>query len=303
MSIKSPTTKIQQYSKSGERKRSVIKPHSRTANTMMVIGIGYFAMPIIWVLFAATKSKPDLFSTFSLWYGHSFKLFTNLHSLFTQDNDIYLTWIKNTALYSISSALGATLISAMAGYSLARFRFKGIVFLESMVLGLIMVPATALVMPLYLMLSKVNLVNTPWAVILPSLLNPFAAFLIRVYVLESIPEELIQAARIDRAGEFRIFWQIVLPMLRPALVTVFLFALVASWNNFFLPLVMLSDEHLYPVTVGLQAWFAQASQESGNSVLYNLVITGALLAVLPLIISFLFLQKYWRGGINTGAVK
>ena len=191
----------------------------------------------------------------------------------------------------------------MAGYSLARFKFKGVVFLESMVLGLIMVPATALVMPLYLMLSKVNVVNTPWAVILPSLLNPFAAFLIRVYVLESIPEELIQAARIDRAGEFRIFWQIVLPMLRPALVTVFLFSLVASWNNFFLPLVMLSDNHLYPVTVGLQAWFAQASQESGNSVLYNLVITGALVAVLPLITSFLFLQRYWRGGINAGAVK
>jgi multiple sugar transport system permease protein len=149
----------------------------------------------------------------------------------------------------------------------------------------------------------VNIVNTPWAVILPSLLNPFAAFLIRVYVIESIPEELIQAARIDRAGEFRIFWQIVLPMLRPALVTVFLFSLVASWNNFFLPLVMLSDNHLYPVTVGLQAWFAQASQESGNSVLYNLVITGALVAVLPLIVSFLFLQRYWRGGINAGAVK
>jgi multiple sugar transport system permease protein len=297
MSIKSP------MKRSSHGQKSLLTPRSKTANTLMIFGIGYFMMPLIWVILASTKSKPDLFSTFSLWFGHSFKLFDNLHSLFTQDGGLYLIWIKNTAIYSISSALGATLISAMAGYSLARFKFKGVVFLESMVLGLIMVPATALVMPLYLMFAKVNVVNTPWAVILPSLLNPFAAFLIRVYVLESIPEELIQAARIDRAGEFRIFWQIVLPMLRPALVTVFLFSLVASWNNFFLPLVMLSENHLYPVTVGLQAWFAQASQESGNSVLYNLVITGALVAVLPLIISFLFLQRYWRGGINAGAVK
>ena len=166
-----------------------------------------------------------------------------------------------------------------------------------------MVPATVLVMPLYLMLSKMNLTNTVWSVILPALLSPFGVFLIRVYVQESIPEEIMQAARIDRAGEFRIFWQIVLPMLKPVLVTVFLFSLVSSWNNYFLPLVMLSENKYYPLTVGLQSWFAQASQEGGNSILFNLVITGSLVAIIPLIISFIFLQRYWQSGINAGSVK
>jgi len=158
-------------------------------------------------------------------------------------------------------------------------------------------------MPLYLMLSKLNMANSIWSVILPSILSPFGTFLFRVYIEESIPEEILQAARIDRAGEFRIFWQIVIPMLRPAIVTVFLFSLVASWNNFFLPLVMLSENKYYPLTVGLQAWFNQASQEGGNSILFNLVIAGSLVAVIPLIVSFIFLQRYWQGGINAGSIK
>ena len=153
------------------------------------------------------------------------------------------------------------------------------------------------------MLSKLNVVNTVWAVILPSLLSPFGVFLVKVFVEASIPDEILQSARIDRAGEFRIFWQIVLPMLRPALVTVFLFSLVSSWNNFFLPLVMLSEQKFYPLTVGLQAWFNQASQEGGNSILFNLVIVGSLVSIIPLIISFIFLQRYWQGGLTAGAVK
>jgi multiple sugar transport system permease protein len=289
--------------KHNDRKAGYLKPKSNTANVLMGLGIFYFIVPILWVVINATKTQPDLFSTFSLWFGDSFNLFNNLHDLFIQDGGIYLVWLKNTASYSITAALGATFISAMAGYSLARFKFKGVDFLQSAVLGLIMVPTTALVLPLYLFFSEINIVNTVWSVILPSLLSPFSAFLIRAYILESIPEELLQAARLDRAGEFRIFIQIVIPMLRPALVTVFLFSLVASWNNFFLPLVMISENKLYPLTVGLQGWFAQAQQESGNAVLFNLVITGALVAVIPLITSFIFLQKYWQGGINAGSIK
>ena len=147
------------------------------------------------------------------------------------------------------------------------------------------------------------MVNTVWSVILPSILFPFGTFLIRVFIQESIPDEILQAARIDRAGELFIFVRIVIPMLRPALVTVFLFSLVSSWNNFFLPLVMLSESKLYPLTVGLQAWFDQASQEGGNSLLFNLVIAGSLVAIVPLIVSFIFLQRYWQSGISTGSVK
>lgn len=285
------------------KKSGYLAPRSTTANLAMILAIGYFIVPIVWVVVNSTKDNTQLFSTFSLWFGNEWHLIDNLKGLMTQDGGLYLTWFRNTIVYSLASALGATLISSMAGYSLARFHFKGRSVLEAGILAMVMVPATALVMPSYLMLSKVNLVNTPWSVILPSMLSPFGVFLIRVFVQESIPEEILQAARIDRAGEFRIYWQIVIPMLRPALVTVFLFSLVSSWNNYFLPLVMLGENKFYPLTVGLTSWFAQASQEGGNSILFNLVITGSLIAVIPLIISFIFLQKYWQGGINAGSVK
>jgi multiple sugar transport system permease protein len=285
------------------RKAGYLRPRSNIANVAMLLAIAYFIVPIVWVFVNSTKNNEQLFSTFSLWFPDKWSLTTNLSGLLTQDGGVFVTWFKNTIFYSLSSAIGSTLVCAMGGYALARFSFRGKTFLEASILSMVMVPATVLVMPLYLMLSKLNMVNTIWAVILPSLLSPFGVFLIKVFIESSIPDEILQAARIDRAGEFRIFWQIVLPMLRPALVTVFLFSLVSSWNNFFLPLVMLSEQKYYPLTVGLAAWFAQASQEGGNSILFNLVITGSLVAVIPLIISFIFLQRYWQGGLNAGSIK
>jgi multiple sugar transport system permease protein len=285
------------------RKSNYLRPQSNIANLAMLLSIGYFIVPIVWVFVNSTKSNEQLFNTFSLWFPDKWNLTSNLSALFTQDNGVFLTWARNTVLYSITSAVGSTLICAMGGYALARFSFKGKIFVEASKLSMVMVPATVLVMPLYLMFSKLNLVNTVWAVILPSLLSPFGVFLVKVFIESSIPDEILQSARIDRAGEFRIFWQIVLPMLRPALVTVFLFSLVSSWNNYFLPLVMLSEQKYYPLTVGLTAWFEQASQEGGNSILFNLVIAGSLVAIIPLIISFIFLQRYWQGGLTAGSVK
>jgi len=285
------------------RKSNYLRPQSNIANLAMLLSIGYFIVPIVWVFVNSTKSNEQLFNTFSLWFPDKWNLTSNLSALFTQDNSVFLTWARNTVLYSVTSAVGSTLICAMGGYALARFSFKGKIFVEASTLSMVMVPATVLVMPLYLMFSKLNLVNTVWAVILPSLLSPFGVFLVKVFIESSIPDEILQSARIDRAGEFRIFWQIVLPMLRPALVTVFLFSLVSSWNNYFLPLVMLSEQKYYPLTVGLTAWFEQASQEGGNSILFNLVIAGSLVAIIPLIISFIFLQRYWQGGLTAGSVK
>jgi multiple sugar transport system permease protein len=285
------------------RKSNYLRPQSNIANLAMLLSIAYFIVPIIWVFVNSTKNNEQLFSTFSLWFPDEWNLTSNLSALFTQDGGVFLTWTRNTIFYSITSAVGSTLICAMGGYAIARFSFRGKIFVEASTLSMVMVPATVLVMPLYLMLSKLNMVNTVWAVILPSLLNPFGVFLVKVFIESSIPDEILQSARIDRAGEFRIFWQIVLPMLRPALVTVFLFSLVSSWNNFFLPLVMLSEQKFYPLTVGLTAWFQQASQEGGNSILFNLVIAGSLVAIVPLIISFIFLQRYWQGGLTAGSVK
>lgn len=289
--------------KNTKSKRGHLTPNSQLANAAMLLAIFYFVVPIIWVIVNSTKSNEQLFSTFSLWFPDDLNFVSNIKSMMTQDGSIFVTWLKNTVIYSTSSAIGATSVSAAAGYALARFSFRGKSIVEASILSLVMVPATVLVMPLYLMMSKLNMVNTVWSVILPSILFPFGTFLIRVFIQESIPDEILQAARIDRAGELFIFVRIVIPMLRPALVTVFLFSLVSSWNNFFLPLVMLSESKLYPLTVGLQAWFDQASQEGGNSLLFNLVIAGSLVAIVPLIVSFIFLQRYWQSGISTGSVK
>lgn len=285
------------------RGRRFGEPNTRLAHTIMGLGIVYFTIPLIWIVFAATKSQPDLLSTPALWFGQGFDLVANLRQLFSEDDGVYGRWLVNTAIYSGASALGATALCALAGYGLARFSFPGKRVIESGLLGMVMVPATALVLPTYLLLSRLELVNTVWAVILPSLLSPFGTYLIRVFVAESVPQELLDAARIDRAGEFRIFWRVVLPMMRPAIVTVFLITLVATWNNYFLPLVMLSDAKLYPLTVGLTTWFNTAQQEAGTRMLFNLVTTGALLAIIPLVIAFILLQRFWRSGVSSGSLK
>jgi multiple sugar transport system permease protein len=279
------------------------EPNPRLPHVVMAAGMLYFLVPLVWVVIAATKSQPDLLNSPALWFGDRFSLFDNVAQLFREDGGVYGRWLLNTALYSGVSAVGATALAAAAGYGLARFSFWGKRFFETALLGMIMVPATALVLPTYLILSNVGIVNTIWAIILPSLLSPFGAYLVRVYVTEGVPVELIDAARMDRAGELRIFWQIVVPMMRPAIVTVFLFTLVATWNNYFLPLVMLSDSTLYPLTVGLTTWFNTAQQEAGTRVLFNLVVTGSLFAIIPLVIAFVLLQRFWRGGVGTGALK
>lgn len=277
--------------------RAGIVPHI----VMGVMAI-YFLLPFWWLLVAATKDNDGLFLSAPLWFS-DFHLIDNLKTVFSQENGIYLVWLRNSALYAVVSGVGATVVSALAGYAFAKLRFPGRTKLFALLLGLIMVPATALVLPTYLLMSQAGLVDSIWAVILPSLLNPFGVYLLRVYTHESLPDEMLEAARIDGAGELRVFTSVALPAMRPALVTVLLFSMVASWNNFFLPLVMLSDDHLFPLTVGLRTWYMSATIGNGGEALFNVIVTGALVAIVPLVAAFLLLQRYWRGGLTIGAVK
>ncbi|MFF4117565.1 carbohydrate ABC transporter permease [Streptomyces sp. NPDC001714] len=274
-----------------------------TVNVVMVAMILYFLMPFWWLVVAATKDNDALFSTAALWFHSPGSFFTNVRELFTYDDGEYLRWMGNTAIYAGVSGVGATAVATLAGYAFAKYRFPGRNLLFSSLLGAIMVPATALAIPTYLLLSKVELTNTMWAVILPSLLNPFGVYLVRVYVQESLPDELLEAARMDGAGELRVLWSVALPTLKPALVTVLLFSMVGTWNNFFLPLVMLNNDKLFPLTVGLQSWYQGALIQSGANALFTLVIAGSLVAILPLVVTFLLLQRYWRGGLTVGSLK
>ena len=150
--------------------------------------------------------------------------------------------------------------------------------------------------------AKLNLTNTPWAMIIPSLISPFGLYLMWIFSEQAVPQELLEAARVDGASEFRTFWQISLPLLAPGIVTTALFTIVATWNNYFLPLIMLKDADWYPLTIGLNQWKDQASTAGGQAI-QNLVITGSLITIIPLVIAFLCLQKYWQSGLAAGAVK
>jgi len=269
----------------------------------LLVFLVYFLLPFFWLIVSATKTNPDLFTTFGLWFASDFNFFNNLSDLFTRDNGVFITWLWNTTYYAVLSAVGASLIATMAGYAFAKFRFPGRTLVFAIILGSIMVPGTALVIPIYLLLSKVGLINTPLAVILPSLVSPFGVFLMRIYAEQAVPDELLNAARVDGAGEIRTFRSVALRILAPGFVTVLLFSFVATWNNYFLPLLVLSDPTYYPLTLGLATWNAQASANGGAQLLYTLVVTGSLVSIIPLIVGFLFLQRYWQGGLTFGSVK
>ncbi|MER6677430.1 carbohydrate ABC transporter permease [Streptomyces sp. NPDC000983] len=269
------------------------------ASVFMVLVACYMLLPVYWLLVSSTKSQGDLVSTpgFLLADWH---LGDNLSALFTQQDGVFARWLVNSLLYAGAGAAVATLLAAAAGYALAKYTFRGREVVFSIILGGVLVPATALALPLFLLFAEVDATNTFWSVFLPSIVSPFGVYLSRIFAAASVPDEVMEAARMDGAGEFRIFRTIALRLMSPAMVTVFLFQFVVIWNNFLLPLVMLQDERLYPVTLGLFTW---QSQTSRLPELQTLTIVGALVSVVPIVLTFLLLQRYWRAGLAAGAVK
>ena len=263
----------------------------------------YSLVPLAWLLINATKTQQGLLTSFGLWFdnGH-FALWSNIHDTLTYQDGVFVRWLGNTLLYVVLGAGGATLLATLGGYGLAKFNFVGRQGVFAVVIGAVAVPGTALAVPTFLMFSKMGLTNTPWSVIIPSLVSPFGLYLMWTFSAQAIPDEMIEAARVDGAGEFRTFFRISVPLLAPGIVTVLLFSMVATWNNYFLPLIMLKDPNWYPLTVGLNAWTNQA-QTAGGQAVFNLVITGSLLTILPLLAAFLLLQRYWQSGLAAGSVK
>jgi multiple sugar transport system permease protein len=275
-------------------------PLSRTA-AMLVMGVCtvYFLVPIWWLFVGSSKSRAQFTDTAPLWFA-DLHLVDNVRELLAYRDGVFLRWMLNSLAYTGGSALLGTLLAAMCGYALAKYRFPGREALFNLVLGGVLVPATALALPLFLLFSRVEATNTFWSVFLPSLVNPFGVYLARIYAAASVPDELLEAARIDGSGEVRSFFTVSARLMFPALVTIFLFHFVAVWNNFLLPLIMLSDERLFPVTLGLYSWNTQVNQIPE---LRGLVIVGALLSITPLVVAFLALQRFWRNGLGAGAVK
>ena len=256
--------------------------------------IDFFA-PIVWLLVSSTKTNNQLYSTNPWLPGDA--IVENYHGLMSWTQGNFWRWVANSVFYSGAAAAIGTLVSVMAGYGLAKFRIMGKGMVTGVILAGLLLPISLLTVPLYLMFHNLGLVNTPLAVIIPSCVSPFGVFLARVYVESSVPDEMLEAARIDGAGEVRIFVSLVMRLLAPSMVTIFLFIFVMSWNNFLLPLLMINSAELKPVTLGLYGMMSYFNPQ------YGAVLQGALLGVMPLVILFLGLQRYWQAGLAAGSVK
>lgn len=263
---------------------------------VLLLALVYFLFPVYWVIVAATKTNQQLVSTNGVLFDE-INLSANYHALMSWTKGNFWRWVANSLIYSTVAGVVGTLISVMAGYAMAKFKFPGRGVAMGVIMSGLLLPIAILTIPMYVVFHQLGLTNTMWAVIIPSCVSPFGVFLGRVYAQTSVPIELIEAARIDGAGEARIFFTMVLRLLAPAMVTIFLFIFVATWNNFLLPLMMVSSDTLKPVTLGLYGMMSYFAPQKGA------VMLGALLGVIPLIVLFLGLQKYWQSGLAAGSVK
>lgn len=218
----------------------------------------------------------------------------NYHALFARTG--IARNFGNSLLVSVAITLGSLLVNTMAGYAFAKLQFRGRERLFRILLAALVIPAQVAMLPLFLLMKQLGLVNSFGGVIVPGLATVFGIFLVRQYA-RSIPDELLEAARIDGAGELRIFFRIVLPMLKPVLVTLAIFTFMAAWNDFMWPLIVLTDQAHYTLPVAL----ASLSREHIMDV--EMMMAGAVLTVLPVLLLFLLLQRYYIQGLLLGSVK
>jgi len=264
---------------------------------LLLLSAFYFVVPIWWLIVASIKPAGTQFAGSGLW-ADGFGLFDNIARVFAVNDGIFGRWMLNSVFYAGTAAVVGTVFSAMAGYALAKYAFRGRGFIFGVVLAAVLIPKVMFTLPLFLMFNQIGLLNNPLAVLLPSIVSPFGVYLARVFAAQSVPDELIEAGRLDGAGEFRIFGSVSMRIMSPALVTIFLFQFVDVWNNYLLPVMVLNDSKLQPVVVGLVAWSGSNGQVPGGT-----VIVGAFLSIIPLAIAFLSLQRFWRAGLTAGAVK
>jgi multiple sugar transport system permease protein len=279
---------------------------------ILLIVTAFFVVPMIWLFLAPTKTDGQLLTESPFSFGSLSTLAHTFHRIITYSDDSLLTWLKNSAIYSFGGTALAIIAAIPAGYGLALTHFIGRRALLSITLVVMIMPATALVLPLFLEINKLGLYGTIWSLILPFGFFPFGVYLTYIYFSSTIPKDLLAAARIDGATEWRVFRHIALPLARPIVSLVGFFAFVASWNNFFLPFVMTYDNSQYPLQIGLQqligstASFNPANYSAGSSivVLHRPDLAMAvIISIAPVLIVFLFAQRALVTGMLAGATK
>jgi multiple sugar transport system permease protein len=275
-----------------------LRPKDRVAKAalyaVLIGGLVLVVGPFLWMLLSSFKPEAEIRAIPPTWWPHEMTL-ANYGKLFDElDFPLFFT---NSAVVAVFTTVGNLLFCSAAGYALAKLPFAGKRALFAIVLGTLMVPSIVTMVPLFVLTSNLGLVNTLAGLILPFLAQAFGVFLMRQFIL-SIPDDLLEAARIDAASEWRIYWQIVLPLCRPALATLGILTFLASWNNFLWPLVAATEEETYTLPVAL-ALYAIGQ----NRTEYDILLAGAVVIVLPVIIVFLLLQRHFVRGIATTGLK
>jgi multiple sugar transport system permease protein len=271
----------------------------------------YFVIPIIWLVLAPSKETPQFSSLNPLAFGSFAQYITSWKNLMSYQNGEVFLWFRNSFFYVLFSLLGSLAIGLPAGYALAIMRFPGRSLLLWLTLITMLLPTSALVLPLFMELNVVHLVNTPWAVILPACFFPFGVYLTYIYYRSSLSSELIDAARVDGATEFEIFIQIALPLAQPLLGLLAFICFNANWNNYFGPYVLLNDDKLFTLPVGIQTVLGStAALQPGFNPNpgaihfgYAEAAVAGLVMIVPVVIIFLLSQRYVISGAFTGSVK
>jgi multiple sugar transport system permease protein len=273
---------------------------NRSATAILIIGGLYCILPALWILIAATKSNAQLFSTSPYLPSFTGTFGSNMSGILTYNHGIFLRWWLNSLIYAVGGGILSTGIAGAAGYALGKYVFTGSRMIFRIIVAAVLLPQVLLAVPQYLLLAKFGLTNSYESVILPQLVSPFAIYLCKIYAEAAVPDELMEAVRIDGGSEFRIFWSVGSRLMLPALVTVLLLQFIGIWNNFLLPFVMLNNSSLYPLTLGL---YGMLMPTGGQPNQYSLVIGGVFLAIVPLAILFLSLQRFWRIDLISGGIK
>ena len=278
---------------------------------ILVVFAIFFIAPVLWLILAPTKSDHALITSSPFSFGSFHNVAQAWNHLDAYSDHLYRRWIANTLIYSLSATAITLAISVPAGYGLALGKFPGRRVILTLTLVVMIMPAAALVLPIFLELNALHLIGSVLSVILPFSFFPFGVYLAYIYYATSIPSELLDAARVDGCGEWLTFRRIALPLAKPVLALVFFFSFVSNWNNFFLPYVVLADSNQYPITVGLSNLLAStpsfnpAVGGGGQSV--NIfkpeLALATLLAVIPVAIVFLVSQRALVRGTLGGAVK
>lgn len=278
------------------------------AGLVLVMFTLFFIIPVVWLLITITKSGEQLTHLGAFTPGSLSSLRGNWHELLNFQNGAVVRWFLNSVYYSLGALIITLAVSIPAGYALAMMVFRGRRILLVTTLVVMLMPSTALVLPVFLEMNSLGLVGNPLSVILPFSFYPFGVYLTFIYFSTSIPSSLLAAARLDGCNEWQVFTRIALPLATPVVALVGFFSFVQNWNNYFLPFVMLPLSDRYPIQVGLSTLlsstpaFNPSSAGSGSISLSTLGL-ATIISVLPVLIVFLFSQRFLVTGMTAGGNK